>query len=133
MTLTLPTGAPFAIGVTGYDYRPATSHETTPRLVVEVALERIVVEASASTELFCKLLPPGIAGLQPGSGSHAGAWRSQDTPQMSTVKALVLQQCRGDCVSRYAGYWHVRGATADADPLLAIRNGEALVREPPRR
>ena len=31
---------------------------------------------------------PGIAGLQPGSRSHAGAWRSQDTPQMSTVKAL---------------------------------------------
>jgi hypothetical protein len=24
--------------------------------------------------------PPGNAGLQPGSGSHAGAWRSQGKP-----------------------------------------------------
>ena len=36
MTLVFPTGEPFAIGVTGYDYRPATSHETTPRVVLEV-------------------------------------------------------------------------------------------------
>jgi hypothetical protein len=49
MTLTLPTGAPFAIGVTGYAYRPATSHETTPRLVLEVAIEGIVVEAVVDT------------------------------------------------------------------------------------
>ena len=32
---------------------------------------------------------PGITGLQPGSGSHARAWRSQDTPHMSLVKVFV--------------------------------------------
>ena len=46
----------------------------------------------ASTVLFWQLLPPGSAGLQPGSGSHAGAWRSQDTPQLSAVKALVTAE-----------------------------------------
>jgi len=61
MTLALPTGEPFAIGVTGYDYRPATSQETTPRVVLEVAIEGIVVEAVVDTGgvyLFCN---PAIA------------------------------------------------------------------------
>ncbi len=56
MTLAFPTGEPFAIGVTGYDYRPATSHETTPRLVLEVAIEGILAEAVVDTGgvyLFC--------------------------------------------------------------------------------
>jgi hypothetical protein len=56
MTLTFPTGEPFARGVTGYDYRPATSQETTPRLVLEVAIEGILAEAIVDTGgvyLFC--------------------------------------------------------------------------------
>jgi hypothetical protein len=56
MTLTFPTGEPFALGVAGYDYRPATSHETTPRLVVEVEIDGILAEAVVDTGgvyLFC--------------------------------------------------------------------------------
>lgn len=56
MTLTFTNGASFAIGSTGYDYRPATSHETTPRLVVEVEIEGILAEAVIDTGgvyLFC--------------------------------------------------------------------------------
>ena len=56
MTLAFPTGEPFAIGGTGYEYRPATSHETTPRLVLEVAIEGILAEAVVDTGgvyLFC--------------------------------------------------------------------------------
>ena len=34
MTLAFANGEPFAIGIMGYDDRPATSHETTPRLVL---------------------------------------------------------------------------------------------------
>lgn len=38
MTLAFPNGKSFALGMTGYDYREATSHETTPRLVLEVEI-----------------------------------------------------------------------------------------------
>jgi len=45
MTLALPNGESFALVWTGYDYRPATSYETTPRLVLEVEIEGILAEA----------------------------------------------------------------------------------------
>ena len=56
MTLALPNGESFALGVIGYDYRPATSYETTPRLVLEVEIEGILAEAVVDTGgvyLFC--------------------------------------------------------------------------------
>ena len=56
MTLAFPNGELFALGMTGYDYRPATSHETTPRLVLEVEIEGILAEAIVDTGgvyLFC--------------------------------------------------------------------------------
>jgi hypothetical protein len=56
MTLALPNGESFALGVTGYDYRPTTSYETTPRLVLEVEIEGILAEAVVDTGgvyLFC--------------------------------------------------------------------------------
>jgi len=61
MTLAFPNGEPFAIGMTGYDYRPATSYETTPRLVLEVEIAGILAEAIVDTGgvyLFCN---PNIA------------------------------------------------------------------------
>jgi hypothetical protein len=61
MTLTFPTGEPFARGVTGYDYRPATSHETTPRLVLEVAIEGILAEAVVDTGGVYLVCHPDIA------------------------------------------------------------------------
>jgi hypothetical protein len=56
MTLILPNGESFALGVTGYEYRPATSYETTPRLVLEIEIEGILAEAIVDTGgvyLFC--------------------------------------------------------------------------------
>ena len=53
-------------------------------------MPRLSFSPSAFTELLCQVLPPGSAGLQPGSGSHAGAWRSQETSQLSSVEALAL-------------------------------------------
>ena len=61
MTLTFSTGEPFAIGVTGYDYRPATSHETTPRLVLEVEIEGILTEAVVDTGGVYLLCNPYLA------------------------------------------------------------------------
>ena len=61
MTLVFSTGEPFALGVTGYDYRPATSHETTPRLVFEVAIEGILAEAVVDTGGVYLLCHPDIA------------------------------------------------------------------------
>jgi hypothetical protein len=62
MTLAFPTGEPFARGVTGYDCRPATSHETTPRLVLEVAIEGILAEAVVDTGGVYLVCHPAIAG-----------------------------------------------------------------------
>jgi hypothetical protein len=56
MTLAFPTGEPFTLGVMGYEYRSATSQETTPRLVLEVAIDGILVESVVDTGgvyLFC--------------------------------------------------------------------------------
>jgi hypothetical protein len=61
MTLAFPNGEPFAIGSTGYDYRPATSQETTPRLVLEVAIEGILAEAVVDTGGIYLLCHPAIA------------------------------------------------------------------------
>jgi hypothetical protein len=61
MTLAFPTGESFAIGVVGYEYRPATSHETTPRLVLEVEIEGILAEAVVDTGGVYLLCHPEIA------------------------------------------------------------------------
>ncbi len=55
-------------------------------------LIRLAHWSSAFTELLCQWLPPGSAGLQPGSGSHAGAWRSQDMSHMRSVEALAYNR-----------------------------------------
>ncbi len=43
---------------------------------------------------------PGNAGLQPGSGSHAGAWRSQDKP-WGTGSVFMKQTSRRQGSLRY--------------------------------
>ena len=56
MTLTFPDGQPFATGATAYRYRPATPHETTPRVMLEVDIEGITPAAMVDTGgiyLFC--------------------------------------------------------------------------------
>ena len=56
MTLTLPNGERFATGSVTYQYRPATTHETTPRIILAVEIDGIVTEAVVDTGgvyLFC--------------------------------------------------------------------------------
>jgi hypothetical protein len=61
MTLTLPDGQPFATGATAYHYRPATAQETTPRLVLEVAIDGIVTHAMVDTGGLYLVCYPGLA------------------------------------------------------------------------
>ena len=62
MTLAFPTGEPFALGVTGYEYRSATSQETTPRLILEVTIDGILVEAVVDTMAsICFVIPTSLA------------------------------------------------------------------------
>ena len=39
MPLTFADGQPFGIGATAYQYHPATAHENTPRITLEVSIE----------------------------------------------------------------------------------------------
>lgn len=61
MTLTLPDGQPFATGATSYHYRPATAQETTPRLVLEVAIDGLVTQAMVDTGGLYLVCHPGLA------------------------------------------------------------------------
>jgi hypothetical protein len=61
MTLTLPDGQPFATGATAYHYRPATAQETTPRLVLEVAIDGLVTQAMVDTGGLYLVCHPGLA------------------------------------------------------------------------
>ena len=49
MPLTFPDGQRFATGATSYHYRPATAHETTPRIILHVEIEGILTEAMLDT------------------------------------------------------------------------------------
>ena len=61
MTLILPDGQPFATGATAYHYRPATAQETTPRLVLEVAIDGIVTPAMVDTGGLYLVCHPSLA------------------------------------------------------------------------
>jgi len=61
MTLTLPDGQPFATGVTAYQYRPATAQESTPRLVLEVAIDGVVTHAMVDTGGIYLVCHPRLA------------------------------------------------------------------------
>ena len=45
MALTFPDGEPLATGATSYQYRPATTYEITPQLLLEVEIDGIQTEA----------------------------------------------------------------------------------------
>ena len=63
MTLTFPDGERFAIGATPYQYRPATAHETTPRIILEVEIDGIQTEAVMDTGGIYLVCSPWIARL----------------------------------------------------------------------
>ncbi len=56
MPLSFLNGQPFATSAAAYQYRPATVHETIPRLILRVAIEGLVTHAMVDTGgvyLFC--------------------------------------------------------------------------------
>ena len=64
MTLTLTDGELFATGATAYQYRPATAHETTPRIILEVEIDGILTtEAVVDTGGIYLVCRPQIARL----------------------------------------------------------------------
>lgn len=105
MPLTFPAGAPFVLGVTGYDYRPATSQETTPRVVLQVAIEGIVVEAVVDTGgvyLFCHPLIAQRLALTPAealSGVQAILFRGVLVPGRLYRLSLTLLADVGEDVT----------------------------------
>lgn len=63
MLLTFADGEPFAIGATHYVYRPATPHETTPRIMVEVEVGSLRFTAFVDTGGVYFLCDPAIARI----------------------------------------------------------------------
>jgi hypothetical protein len=89
MPLTFPDGARFATGATAYRYRPATSHETTPRLILEVEIEGIRTEAIVDTGgvyLFCHPTIARLLSLTPAEALRGCPETSQ--PRCEAFKPL---------------------------------------------
>ena len=52
---------PFATGSSLYSYQPATEYETTPRIILRVAIERFNTTASIDTGSPYVIIDPSIA------------------------------------------------------------------------
>ena len=61
MNLIFPDGEPFAVGETAYQYRPATAHETHPRVIVDLLVEGIATRAMVDTGGIYLLCNPNLA------------------------------------------------------------------------
>jgi hypothetical protein len=67
--LTFHDGQPFAIGAAGYDYRPATPEEDSLRLILQVEIAGVLVEAVVDTGAPYVICTPDVARqLLPGLG-----------------------------------------------------------------
>ena len=61
MSLTFPNGEPFTIGETAYQYRPATAHETHPRIILDILIEGVATRAMVDTGGIYLLCNPHLA------------------------------------------------------------------------
>jgi hypothetical protein len=61
MSLIFPDGQPFATGMTAFQYRPATAHETTPRAILDVVVEGVVTRTVVDTGGIYLLCNPRLA------------------------------------------------------------------------
>ena len=61
MAFRFPNGQVFTTSATSYAYRPATSHETTPRVILDIAIEGIPTEAMVDTGGIYLLCHPQLA------------------------------------------------------------------------
>ena len=61
MSLIFPNGEPFTIGEAAYQYRPATAHETHPRIMIDMLVERIATRAMVDTGGIYLLCNPHLA------------------------------------------------------------------------
>lgn len=61
MSLTFPNGEPFTTGETAYQYRPATAHETHPRIILDMLVEGIATRAMVDTGGLYLLCNPNLA------------------------------------------------------------------------
>ncbi len=61
MALTFPDEQPFASGAMVYQRAPATAHETTPRIILRVAIEGVVTEAMVDTGGIYLVCNPHVA------------------------------------------------------------------------
>jgi hypothetical protein len=86
MTLTFGNGEAFAPGEASYDYRPATSGETTPRVVIEVTINGITTEAMVDTGGVYFLCNPRIARRLQLEGAEATS-----VPQSIEIRGFSVQ------------------------------------------
>jgi hypothetical protein len=63
MPLRFPNGQSFAVGCIGYTYRPATEHETAPRIIIEVEIHGIETQAMVDTGGVFLIRTPTVAKL----------------------------------------------------------------------
>lgn len=61
MALRFPDGEVFTTSAATYQYRPATPHETTPRVIVDVVIDGIPTEAMVDTGGIYLLCHPQLA------------------------------------------------------------------------
>lgn len=61
MTLLFSNEDTFATGATNYDYRPATSTETSNRIILQVEIQNVPTEAIVDTGAPYVICPPRIA------------------------------------------------------------------------
>jgi len=61
--LLFPDGEAFATGAMRYDYAPATSSETTNRIILTIAVETVITEAVVDTGAPYPIITPRIARL----------------------------------------------------------------------
>ena len=109
-------GRRFATGATTYQYRPATAHETTPRLILAVELDGILTEAVVDTGGIYLLCSPPIARLLHVDTAEAISVRRQVALEGSkghgpeaTAQKCLLEFLSARCATLTLSSWRSRG------------------------
>ena len=86
MPLTFSDGEPFSTGLTSYQYRPATPHENTSRIILKVALEGIVTDAMVDTGGVYLVCNPRVT-----SQMNLEAAQAVSGPESILFRGVVIQ------------------------------------------
>jgi hypothetical protein len=105
MPLFFADGEAFAVGAAPYEYRPATSTETSPRIVLTVAVENYETSALVDTGGLYFICAPPLARrlhLDPSQAILVPArirWRDEPLTGLLYRLPLTLQATEGESVT----------------------------------